>query len=83
MVYVLFGSSNHLSMGTHGVISLMVGSVVASYDGTLYPYIDDIASANISSASNNTHQYLSMDRNEAKITIAMSLAFLVGIIQVS
>jgi hypothetical protein len=38
MMYVLFGTSRHLSLGTHGVLSIMVGDVVERYQGVLYPY---------------------------------------------
>ena len=38
LMYVLFGTSRHMSLGTHGTISIMVGSIVKRYEGTLYPY---------------------------------------------
>jgi MFS superfamily sulfate permease-like transporter len=113
MMYVVFGTSRHLSLGTHGTISLMVGSIVAKYEGVLYPYeeIDTktdtrrlfdthghllfehsvenwpkqvVLTANnlTSSFDTSTQLYLSLEPTQAKILIAMCLAFLVGLIQV-
>ena len=86
MIYVLFGTSNHLSLGTHGVISLMVGSVVARYDGVLYPSEAATTSngnLTVGTQTNKSSEYLSTDRDEGRVMIAMSLGFLVGIIQVN
>ena len=54
----------------------MVGKVIDKYDGVLY------SSSNLV-AGLNTTQFLSNDATKAKITIATSLTFLVGIIQVN
>jgi hypothetical protein len=50
----------------------MVGNTIKNYEGILYPDKSN-------SSSNN---YLSDNPTEAKILIAMTLAFIVGIIQV-
>lgn len=112
MMYVVFGTTRHLSLGTHGTISLMVGSILQKYEGELYPYeeIDyenntrslfdmnghlldqhSLENATFYVLNNknltndfdeSTKMYLSFEPNQAKILIAMSLAFLVGILQV-
>ncbi len=113
MMYVMFGTTRHLSLGTHGTISLMVGSILQKYEGLLYPieeidYVNNIRSLfdknhhlldqhslenstfyvlNNKNLTNNfgesTKLYLSFEPSQAKILIAMSLAFLVGILQVN
>jgi len=112
MMYVMFGTTRHLSLGTHGTISLMVGSILQKYQGLLYPYEEIDYKNNIRSLfdknrhlldqhslenstyyvlnnknltndfDESTKLYLSFEPNQAKILIAMSLAFLVGVLQV-
>jgi MFS superfamily sulfate permease-like transporter len=38
MAYFLFGTSRHLSLGTYGVVSLMVKSSISKFEGKLYPF---------------------------------------------
>lgn len=65
-------------LGTHGVISIMVGNCVRSFEGILYPANLDDLSPN---KTENTN-YLSHNPEEAKILIAMTLAIFAGTMQV-
>lgn len=64
--------NNLILSGTHGVISIMVGNTIKNYEGILYP----------DKSNSSSDNYLSDNPTEAKILIAMTLAFIVGIIQV-
>lgn len=50
LIYLLFGTSKHLSIGTYGIVSLMVKSVLERYEGKLYPLDGDDAAT-----QNGTH----------------------------
>jgi MFS superfamily sulfate permease-like transporter len=98
IMYVLLGTSNHLSMGTFAITSLMTSTCLAKFEGRLYPSIQSLISTP-SAEINDTigymettaqmalttapNQYLSLDRNEAKIMISMALTFLTGIFHVN
>lgn len=77
ILYVLFGTSRHLSMGTFAIPAIMTASVLMRYEGILYP-----SESGLAKSLNDTSQYLSTDINVAKIKIGMILAFMVGILQV-
>ena len=77
VIYLLLGSSRHASAGVYGVISLMVKDAILKNSGILYP-----ASTTISNTT-DTSGYLSTDIVQAKIMIANSLCFYVGIILVN
>jgi MFS superfamily sulfate permease-like transporter len=79
IAYLILGTSKHLSMGTHGVIALMVANVIKQYDGILYA--KDHAASN-STVEQQHSSYLSDNPDEAKVRIAMMLAFQTGCIQV-
>ena len=38
MAYFFFGTSRHLSLGTYGVVSLMVKHSISKFEGKLYPH---------------------------------------------
>jgi MFS superfamily sulfate permease-like transporter len=42
MAYFLFGTSRHLSLGTYGVVSLMVKSSISKFEGKLYPIENEL-----------------------------------------
>ncbi|KAM4037536.1 chloride anion exchanger-like isoform 1-T2 [Anomaloglossus baeobatrachus] len=75
VVYFFLGTSKHISAGPFPVVSLMVGSVVAS----LVPGDGDTSNGN-STISNSTAEDLI---NEKRIIVAASLTFLVGLIQLA
>jgi len=93
MTYFFFGTCKHLSLGTHGVVSLMIGTTIDKYSGILYAEYGDIDNNNqtsnkqlnqsLSSSTLINNNFISNDVNEAKVMIAMSLAFLTGCIHVS
>ncbi|KAM3924380.1 chloride anion exchanger-like [Leptodactylus fuscus] len=74
VVYFFLGTSKHISAGPFPVVSLMVGSVVASL-------VPDSTTININSNSTNTTNEDLL--NEQRIIVAASLTFLVGIIQLA
>ena len=59
----------------------MVGKIIQKYDGVLYTYINIVNGSMV--VDNNSTRYLSDDPIEAKIMIATSLTFLIGLIQVN
>jgi len=98
MTYFFFGTCKHLSLGTHGVVSLMIGTAIDKYSGILYAEGSETTiTTTTTSNSNNSHilpnhlnesalsnnNFISNDVNEAKLMIATSLAFLTGCIHVS
>jgi hypothetical protein len=100
LIYFFFGTSRHLSLGTYGIVSLMVASTIEKYEGKLYPHstaeavsrsVSEHGGGNGLAVENSLVQhadnhrsisFLSDDPEQAKITIAATLAFMVGIIQV-
>jgi MFS superfamily sulfate permease-like transporter len=77
MIYVLFGTSKHLSIGTFAIPAIMTAPSIMRYEGILYPSESDL-----SEGLNDTSQFLSTDINEGKIKIGMILALMVGVLQV-
>ena len=65
-------------IGTHGVISIMVGNCIKSYEGILYSYDPDVIVQN----GTVNPSLLSDNPEEAKILIAMTLAIFAGLMQV-
>lgn len=95
VLYVLLGTSKHLSVGTYAIVSLMVISSIKKYDGILYSSNTKLDVGNNSShtivhRSSDSHsgsapakiEFLSDDPTDAKVQIAMALSLLSGIIQV-
>jgi MFS superfamily sulfate permease-like transporter len=88
LVYMLLGTSRHLSTGTYAIVSLILANSVRSYEGLLYPGASD--SQNSSSypktSQNNkgmpadTSEYISENREQAIIMLAAMIAFTVGVI---
>ncbi|XP_063786061.1 chloride anion exchanger-like [Pseudophryne corroboree] len=72
VVYFFFGTSRHLSAGPFPVTCLMVGSVVSNLVS-----VTSTSTGN-STTANSTDETLI---NEQKVTVAASLTFLVGIVQ--
>ncbi|XP_071083395.1 prestin-like [Haliotis cracherodii] len=88
IIYFLFGSSKHISVGTFAVVSLMVGAVVdRGYvrfrrEELLHPNNNMsliLIEANVTSPVYQKHME---DLDEIKVAYAMSVTFAVGIMQV-
>jgi MFS superfamily sulfate permease-like transporter len=81
LVYFFFGTCAHLSIGTYGVVALMVQSTLERYDGKLF------SSEMVNETNNDTlpinSGFLSNDPDEARVMIASALAIYVGIIHVT
>jgi MFS superfamily sulfate permease-like transporter len=96
ILYVLLGTSKHLSMGIYAIVSLIVASSIRSYEGVLYPKpsIYSFESIEASSVDLNTStstaamrivdtkNFISNDSVEGAIMVASTLAFTAGLIQV-
>ncbi|XP_036774868.2 pendrin isoform X2 [Manis pentadactyla] len=76
LTYFIFGTSRHISVGPFPVVSLMVGSVVLS----LAPDEHFLISSSNGTALNATMIDFTA-RDAARVLIASTLTFLVGIIQ--
>lgn len=73
LVYFIFGTSRHISIGTFAVISIMVGSVTERLaPDSDFPF----------DKSNNTGSVDIDARDAYRVTIACSLTLLVGIFQI-
>lgn len=85
LVYILLGTSKHLSLGVYAIVSLMVKAFIDSSEGKLYPTKHELAgNLTLTDTGNFTGNpnYLSNDPEEAKVLIGMALSFYSGIIQV-
>lgn len=67
-------------IGTHGVISIMVGNALKNFEGILYPDDDELDNGLV--ANQTDPNYISNNPEEAKILISMMLSFQAGAIQV-
>ena len=84
LIYWIFGTSKHISIGTFAVVSLMVAANLGNLESTYAPPADFNLAAY--EAGNTTTQYdsskwLSMNREKARVLIVMAHAFWVGVIQ--
>ena len=80
LIYWIFGTSKQISLGTFAVISLMVASTISDLEPKYVPPVG----FNVTSSNNDpdvVRNYLSLNRNEARVMIAMSNTFWVGVIQ--
>lgn len=88
LIYWIFGTSRQISIGTLAIVALMVGTSLSQLEGkyappegfnkTLYEY----NLANNISQNIDASNYLSLDRDQAKVLIVMATTFWVGIIQI-
>ena len=79
LLYFLFGTSRHISVGTMAVISIMIGSVVNREVGNMNWRNGTLGSRNGTEETMPTH----LDLESFKIDIATSVTLLMGAFQVS
>ena len=87
LMYSIFGTSYHISLGTFALVALIVASTLndldakyvppSSFNQTLYEYNSAHNIPNSVDASN----FVSLNRERARILIVMANAFWVGLIQ--
>lgn len=77
LVYCLFGSSKHLSLGTFSIIALIVANSVENGKGKFYE--DSVLNDTLIDRSN----FISNDPIEAKIMIATAVSFTAGMLHVN
>ena len=75
LIYVLFGTSRHLSIGTFPIPAIMTASTILKFEGILYP-------AENGNNLNIDPNFIANSTIGGRISIAMALTFLVGVIQV-
>jgi len=86
LVYAFLGTSREMSVGTNGIICLMIQSALRKYEGLLYPaYHPSPGSHNASNSSSSptASGYLSADADEAKVMLAGTLCLLVALVHLS
>jgi MFS superfamily sulfate permease-like transporter len=88
LVYWIFGTSRHISIGCVSVVSLMVGSVLTSLESKYVPPVGfNRTFYNTEMRNNATFDYdatlfLNDSPEKARIMIATALAFCIGLIQI-
>ena len=80
LIYTIFGTSRHLSIGPENLIALMVGNVILNLENKYVPPAD-FNSTNITNTEAASY-YLSYDREKAKLLIATANMFWVGLTQI-
>ena len=95
IIYVLLGTSKHLSTGTYAIVSLTVGTTVKKYAGILYPrqklfirngtpshHQQNYSAVGLNSNFlYNSENFISTDPVEGAILVSTCLCFFVGVIQ--
>ncbi|XP_078518562.1 solute carrier family 26 member 6 [Lissotriton helveticus] len=71
LIYFIFGTSRHVSVGTFAVVSVMIGSVTES----LVPNESDLF-------NENGTAFDIVIQDKARVEVAVAITFLVGIIQI-
>ena len=82
LTYIIFGTSRHLSVGTHAIVSLMVLSAINKVEQkyTTSPIgVSNVNSTLLDVLTNSTSE---IPNYELKLKISSSLAFWCGIFQV-
>jgi len=85
LIYWIFGTSKHISVGTFAVVSLMVANAITKVQDTYAPPVGFNFTANDIRRANNlsfidTSKFLSNDNERARVLISMSQCFWVGVI---
>ena len=85
IIYWIFGSSRHNSMGTFAVVSLLTAAAISKYEGKYAPPVGFNSTINDQLKLENktyidTSNFLSTSNERARVLFAMSLTIWVGII---
>ncbi|RNA22168.1 sulfate transporter-like, partial [Brachionus plicatilis] len=82
LIYFFLGSSKQLSMGTFAITSLMTSSLITNLEDKYAPPEGFNKTLNDISQEIDVSNFLSDDREEARVLIGMASAFWIGIIQI-
>lgn len=89
LIYWIFGTSRQISLGTFAVVSLMVGSALSDLEGKYAPPVgfnrtlyEFNSKNNLTQLNVNPENFLSDNREKARIMIVMANAFWVGVFQI-
>lgn len=80
LVYWIFGTSRQISIGTLAITSLMAGTLIADLENKYAP--PEITNSTNFTLDFDSSNFLSQDREKARVLIAMACTFWVGIIHV-
>lgn len=83
-LYLIFGTSKHLSIGTVAVVSLIIGNTLTNLENKYAPPVGFNLSDSLAQNGSEmpANDYLSYDREKARIMIVMANAFGVGVVQI-
>jgi MFS superfamily sulfate permease-like transporter len=87
LIYWIFGTSHHVSIGAYAVISIMVANTISKLSDKYVPPVGFNSTANEINRLNNrtyidTTNFLSDDPDTAKVIIASSQCLWIGLIHV-